>query len=350
MKKFTLVVIIFLVISIPVYNADALHFCGLIAGQSSDDIKKCWESQTQMICSNQLLTVCANECKNSAASSCDISSSDCYKNCKAREDLRSQSAANTDGFYEVSKSDWFNYCLGTDSVVGNKINGLGFVKISSMVNKYNYVFADIDKEILKNKSYYDDLLKKEANVAQRVTLNNERKTKDKCLNDFKTEFNEMLKQKKYKCYNTQTETTDLSKASNSVSGACQIYNHFLAIYQEAHDSLCPVVDLYNSVKIDIVNMSRKNADYSAVGCAAGYSYDQCNLTCASSAPSYLLELTSGQLVKNKQYAEVFYVDNNLCLHWIINEKVAAKHYGTKWNKNIKEYDQISGYKFCDNIK
>ncbi len=66
-----------------------------------------------------------------------------------------------------------------------------------------------------------------------------------------------------------------------------------------------------------------------------------------------LFLQNGWLIKNKKYAEVFSVDNNLCLHWIINEKVALKNFGITWNYegNIKEFDAIpGGYKFCDALK
>jgi hypothetical protein len=114
-------------------------------------------------------------------------------------------------------------------------------------------------------------------------------------------------------------------------------------------------------------MNSNNLSYLKAGCANGYTYDQCNLSCiptvstsavvtsssVSVSNSVLLissNLKSGQLIKNKLYAEVFSVDDNLCLHWIINEKTAIKYFGKSWNKNIKDYDQISGYKFCDNLK
>jgi len=62
-------------------------------------------------------------------------------------------------------------------------------------------------------------------------------------------------------------------------------------------------------------------------------------------------LVSGQLIKNKKYAEVFYVNKDLCLQWIINEKVATKNFGKLWWQKVKNYDEIpQGYKFCDNLK
>jgi hypothetical protein len=66
-----------------------------------------------------------------------------------------------------------------------------------------------------------------------------------------------------------------------------------------------------------------------------------------------LNLQSGWLIKNRQYAEVFYVNQDLCLQWIMNEQIAEKHFGKTWNYegNIKEYETIpKGYKFCDTLK
>lgn len=66
-----------------------------------------------------------------------------------------------------------------------------------------------------------------------------------------------------------------------------------------------------------------------------------------------LNLESGWLIKNREFVEVFSVDENLCLHWIINEEIAEKNFGVTWNHegNIKEFDKIpSGYEFCENLK
>ncbi len=56
------------------------------------------------------------------------------------------------------------------------------------------------------------------------------------------------------------------------------------------------------------------------------------------------------LVKDKQSAKVYYVNKDLCLRWIVNEKSALKHFGTNWNKMIKEFGNIQGYKFCENLE
>lgn len=49
------------------------------------------------------------------------------------------------------------------------------------------------------------------------------------------------------------------------------------------------------------------------------------------------------LVKNQKYVEVFYVDNKLQLHWIVDEQAAAKHFGPHWNRHIKVYDDLSDF-------
>ncbi len=64
-----------------------------------------------------------------------------------------------------------------------------------------------------------------------------------------------------------------------------------------------------------------------------------------------LSLQPGWLIKNNKFVEVFSVDNNLCLHWIVNEKAAEKYFGHSWNKVIKEYSQIpAGYSYCENMQ
>lgn len=83
---------------------------------------------------------------------------------------------------------------------------------------------------------------------------------------------------------------------------------------------------------------------SNVGVTLGVSYSEDNP----------LGLKSGWLIKNKKFAEVFSVDSNICLHWIMNEGAAERFYGPTWNDYgvIKEFDEIPAvkYKFCDNIK
>ncbi|MBU1164401.1 peptidoglycan DD-metalloendopeptidase family protein [Patescibacteria group bacterium] len=54
-------------------------------------------------------------------------------------------------------------------------------------------------------------------------------------------------------------------------------------------------------------------------------------------------LQPGLLVKNKKTVEVFYVDENMELRWIINEQVAEKHFGPTWNQIIKEVDDINEF-------
>lgn len=64
-----------------------------------------------------------------------------------------------------------------------------------------------------------------------------------------------------------------------------------------------------------------------------------------------LGLVVGWLIKNKKFAEVFYVNSDLSLGWVINENIAQNRYGSDWNKNIHEFDDIPGiYKFGGNIK
>ena len=58
-----------------------------------------------------------------------------------------------------------------------------------------------------------------------------------------------------------------------------------------------------------------------------------------------LNLDPHWLVKNKKFAEVFYVTNDYKLRWIKNENVAFKFFGSNWNQIIHEYDDITGYGF-----
>lgn len=48
----------------------------------------------------------------------------------------------------------------------------------------------------------------------------------------------------------------------------------------------------------------------------------------------------GWLIKNKKYSEVFFVDANMDLRWIISEAVAEKYFGPVWNRIIKEFDDF----------
>jgi len=52
------------------------------------------------------------------------------------------------------------------------------------------------------------------------------------------------------------------------------------------------------------------------------------------------ELKPGWLVKNKKYNEVFFVDTDMKLRWIMNEDIAEKHFGPFWNQIIKEFDEF----------
>lgn len=66
-----------------------------------------------------------------------------------------------------------------------------------------------------------------------------------------------------------------------------------------------------------------------------------------------LGLTSGWLIKNHEFVEVFYVDESLCLSWIVNEQAAERFYGPTWNYAgvIQEFSSIpAGYQYCDSIQ
>ncbi|PIS04586.1 MAG: hypothetical protein COT81_05820 [Candidatus Buchananbacteria bacterium CG10_big_fil_rev_8_21_14_0_10_42_9] len=60
----------------------------------------------------------------------------------------------------------------------------------------------------------------------------------------------------------------------------------------------------------------------------------------------------GWLIKNKRTVEVFYIDTDLSMRWIINEAVAEKHFGSTWNQNIYEFDDVTklDLKFGDNLE
>lgn len=334
MKKIILVALACLAILIPAHNTRAT----VIINNPEKYI--CGEYYSGMVFRTD---ICFQECKYDC---------DCRTKCKDREALKSKNAAILSPFYNnVRTSNWFDFCLDTNSIVGNKISNLGFAKFSLVSSRYNYIFTELDNKISSNKSYYNNLLKTEVNINNRVALNNELKSKDDCLNLLKAAFDLMLKQKKYNCYDF---SSDINKQSANASGVCEPFTYLLDIYKEAHNSLCPSSDSVEySVKKEILDMYSKNQSFSSVGCANGYTYDQCNLSCVSNssyASSYLSDIKNGQLIKNREFAEVFYVDDDLCLHWIINEKAAAKHFGKTWNRNIKEHDKIVGYKFCNDLK
>lgn len=73
---------------------------------------------------------------------------------------------------------------------------------------------------------------------------------------------------------------------------------------------------------------------------------------SSAAGAKTRPLESGWLVKNNKYVEVFYVDSNYQLHWIINEEAAERHFGSTWNQDIKEFDDLGVFnlKFGNNLE
>lgn len=80
--------------------------------------------------------------------------------------------------------------------------------------------------------------------------------------------------------------------------------------------------------------------------------NNCTSVASNNTEDNSLGLQAGWLIKNKEFVEVFSVDENLCLSWIINEDAAERFYGPTWNNYgvIKEFDSIpDGYKFCENI-
>ena len=64
-------------------------------------------------------------------------------------------------------------------------------------------------------------------------------------------------------------------------------------------------------------------------------------------------LLTESLIKSEYYAEVFYVNADLCLRWIVSEEAAEKHFGANWNSPgfIMVFDNIPpGYTFCENVE
>lgn len=58
-----------------------------------------------------------------------------------------------------------------------------------------------------------------------------------------------------------------------------------------------------------------------------------------------LNLQVGQLVKNREFVEVFYVSEGIVLQWIKNEAAAERRFGPTWNQIIREVDSLDGYTF-----
>lgn len=58
----------------------------------------------------------------------------------------------------------------------------------------------------------------------------------------------------------------------------------------------------------------------------------------------------GWLVKNRDYAEVFYVNKDYQLQWIVNEAAALENFGQTWNQKIHEFDSIEGYAYGATIR
>jgi len=67
---------------------------------------------------------------------------------------------------------------------------------------------------------------------------------------------------------------------------------------------------------------------------------------------FLLFLTPGDLIKNTEFAEVFYIDPDYKLRWITNEAAAAKHFGSDWNQKIIEINGLNelGFAFGPELK
>lgn len=106
-----------------------------------------------------------------------------------------------------------------------------------------------------------------------------------------------------------------------------------------------------------VNNNYVFSDYFSIGSSAAvqsntpYSLDSRAYTGVN---SNRLDFRVNWLVKNKKFAEVFWADSDMCLHWIINEEIAERNFGVTWNYKgtIKEFESVSeyGYKFCDNLE
>lgn len=56
-----------------------------------------------------------------------------------------------------------------------------------------------------------------------------------------------------------------------------------------------------------------------------------------------LDIQPGWLIKNIDNAEVFYVESDLSLRWVVNEQAAIEHFGSTWNQDIKEYTGLSSF-------
>lgn len=56
-----------------------------------------------------------------------------------------------------------------------------------------------------------------------------------------------------------------------------------------------------------------------------------------------LDIQPGWLIKNIDNTEVFYVESDLSLRWVVNEQAAVEHFGVAWNQDIKEYADLSTF-------
>ena len=96
----------------------------------------------------------------------------------------------------------------------------------------------------------------------------------------------------------------------------------------------------------IVNELRQEDFYSM------FDIDKClNDEIIQSASSAAYDIKAGWLVKNNAFAEVFYVDSNKELRWVINEEVAVRYFGANWATQVKEYENLkeSGLKYGNSI-
>jgi len=64
------------------------------------------------------------------------------------------------------------------------------------------------------------------------------------------------------------------------------------------------------------------------------------------------DIKAGLLIKNKKYPEVFYVNDDMTLSWIVDENAALKHFGDTWNQLIKEFEDLgsASLKFGNNLE
>jgi len=72
---------------------------------------------------------------------------------------------------------------------------------------------------------------------------------------------------------------------------------------------------------------------------------------ALSTVDFNLEVKAGDLLKNNQFPEVFYVDSDMKLRWVVNEQAAIKYFGQTWAQLVKEFENLesSGLEFGESI-